>query len=194
MSEVASAAGVTRQLLYFHFENRTALFLELSRLIDVEARTPELQATIDDAPDGRAALKAAVRVQAEIKPKLHGVAASLELLRPIDEGAAAACREREDARLVRCRAVIDRLAREGWLASGWTTAEAAELFWSMTSLRAWEDLVCRAEWTGHEWTERTTAALEAALVARHDSGAATAPPQSGRLDTHRTTASPGRDL
>jgi len=164
MSEVAAAAGVTRQLLYFHFDNRTALLVELSRLLDVRARTPRLQATIDRAPDGIAALRAAVRVQATIKPKLHGVAASLELLRPVDEGAAAACREREDARLMRCRAVIDRLAAEGTLAPGWSPADAAEMFWSMTSLRSWEDLVCRAGWTNREWTRRTTAALEAALV------------------------------
>jgi AcrR family transcriptional regulator len=164
MSEVAAAAGVTRQLLYFHFENRTALFVELSRLLDTRARTPPLQAMIDGAPDGLAALRAAVRVQAAIKPKLHGVAAGLELLRPVDEGAAAACREREDARLARCRAVVDRLAADGRLVPGWTAAGAAELFWSMTSLRAWEDLVHRAGWTEEEWTRRTTAALEAALV------------------------------
>jgi AcrR family transcriptional regulator len=164
MSDIAGAAGVTRQLLYFHFENRTALLLELSRLIDGEARTPTLQATIDDAPDARAALRAAVRVQAAIKPKIHGVATSLELLRPTDEAAAKACEEREDARLTRCRAVIDRLASEGRLAHGWTNAAAAELFWAVTSLRAWEDLVLRRGWSSRVWVRRTTAALEAALL------------------------------
>ncbi len=186
MSDLAAAAGVTRQLLYFHFANRTALFLELSRLIDSTVRTPELQATIDNAPDARAALRAAVRVQAAIKPKLHGVAASLELLRPVDEAAAAACQEREDARLMRCRAVIDRLADEGRLAPGWTNAEAAELLWSMTSLRAWEDLVHRVGWTDSEWAQRTTAALEAALVASDDRAATRA--QHRRATTTRTTS------
>lgn len=37
-------------------------------LTSAETRTPELQATIDDASDARAALRAAVRVQAAIKP------------------------------------------------------------------------------------------------------------------------------
>jgi AcrR family transcriptional regulator len=168
MSEVAAAAGVTRQLLYFHFDSRTGLLVELSRLIDVQARTPQLQATIDAAADAVEALRAAVRVQAAIKPKLHGVAASLELLRPVDEGAAAACQEREDARLARCRAVIDRLAAEGRLDPEWTPRAAAELLWSMTSLRAWEDLVRRAGWTDAEWTRRTTSTLEAVLVAHEE--------------------------
>jgi AcrR family transcriptional regulator len=164
MAEIAEAAGVTRQLLYFHFENRTALLVELSRILDAEARTPQLQATIDDAPDGRAALRAAVRVQAAIKPKIHGLASSLELLRPTDEAAAAACDEREAARLGRCRAVIDRLFADGSLSSDWSRPAAAELLWSMTSLRSWEDLVKRRGWSSATWTKRTTAALEATLL------------------------------
>ncbi len=164
MSEIASAAGVTRQLLYVHFENRTALLLELSRVLDAEARTPQLQATIDTAPDAVKALRAAVKVQAAIKPKIYGVATSLELLRPTDEAAAAACDEREEARLGRCRAVIDRLATEGRLKGPWKRQAAAELVWSMTSLGAWEDLVRRGRWSESEWVRWTTATLEAALV------------------------------
>ena len=83
---------------------------------------------------------------------------------------------------MRCRAVIDRLTTEGLLAAGWATAQAAELFWSMTSLRAWEDLVCRAGWSSCEWVQRTTTALEATLVASDNNGAATTPHQTGRRD------------
>lgn len=164
MSEIADAAGVTRQLLYVHFENRTDLLVELSRELDRDARTPVLQATIDDAPSAREALRAAVRVQADIKPKIQGLATSLELLRSTDAAAAEACEERENARLGRCRAVIDRLAAEGHLTAGWSHAAAAELFWSMTSLRSWEDLVQRRKWSKSAWVKRTTAALESALV------------------------------
>ena len=164
MAEIADAAGVTRQLLYVHFENRTALLVELSRRLDADARTPALQTTIDHAPTGRDALRAAVRVQAAIKPMIHGLATSLELLRTTDDAAAAACDEREAARLRRCRAVIDRVADDGDLAVGWSRPAAAELFWSLTSLRSWEDLVQRRGWSSATWVKRVTATIEAVLV------------------------------
>ncbi|WP_170231600.1 hypothetical protein [Pseudonocardia kunmingensis] len=121
-------------------------------------------------------MRAAVRVQAAIKPKLHGVAASLDLLRPVDDGAAAAFQEREDARPARCRAVIDRLAAEGCLPPEWNPRAAAELLWSMTSLRTWEDLAHRVGWSDAEWTRRTTAALEAAFLAHEIRHPAPLPP------------------
>ena len=40
----------------------------------------------------------------------------------------------------------------------------------MTSLRVWEDLVLRRGWSGDQWVESTTAALEAAFVAPRPDG------------------------
>ena len=56
-------------------------------------------------------------------------------------------------------------AAEDRLAPTWSPATAAELFWAVTSLRAWEDLVLLRGWTSDEWVEATVAALEAAFVA-----------------------------
>lgn len=163
MRQIAAAAGVTRQLLYFHFEGRADLLLQLSRSVDAEARSPALQQRIDEAPDAITALGEMVAVQGKIKPRIHGIASAIDRLRATDTSAAAAWNEREDARLRRVTAVIERLANEQRLAADWTVEAAARMTWSATSQRAWNELVIEAGWTTKEWVRHTTTLLVRSL-------------------------------
>src|SRR3974390_2141980 len=74
MGEVASRAGVSRQGLYLHFADRSALLLEVTRAADAAARTPAEQARVDQASTGAAALAEAIALQARLKPQLRAVA------------------------------------------------------------------------------------------------------------------------
>ena len=168
MREIATAAGVTRQLLYLHFDSRADLLLQVSRAADLEARTPGAQNRVDAAPDAATALRRTVALQGRIKPRIHAVARAVDRLRHTDADAAGVWDERERARLDRCRAVVARLAAEGRLREGWTVRTAAQLVWSATSLRAWEELVVEQGWSTRAWVQRTTTVLEQALVAGDD--------------------------
>lgn len=164
MSDIARQAGVTRQLLYVHFDGRADLLLELSRQVDAEVRTPERQSRIDRADSAVAALREAVLVQGHIKPRINGVATAIDRLRDRDPDAAAAWNEREDARYQRCLDLARRMHTEGVLADSLNPATAARLIWSMTSQRAWNELVNEAGWTMNTWTRNTTHALERTLL------------------------------
>lgn len=164
MDRIAGAAGVTRQLLYFHFDGRTDLLLEVSRRIDVEARSPARQARIDDAPDAVTALREAVALQGHIKAKIFPVARNIDRLRHTDRDAARVWEERESARLGRCTTVIHRLFDEQILGSGWDIPTAARVMWSVTSLRAWEELVVEQGWSTRAWVRHTTRLLERAFL------------------------------
>lgn len=164
MARIARAAGVTRQLLYVHFRGRADLLVELSRAVDREVRTPELQDRIDRAPTGVDALREAVAVQGRIKPRIHGVASAIDRARATDPDAAAAWDEREEARFRRCVDVVRRLRDDGVLDPAWTVEDGARLLWSMTSQRAWAELVHDAGWSTDRWVDHTTRALERALL------------------------------
>lgn len=164
MRQIAEASGVTRQLLYLHFESRAHLLLEVSRYVDTMARTPQRQARVDDAADAVTALKEAVALQGHIKPLIRDVAQAVDHLRSSDPDAADVWREREQQRLSRCRAVTRRLHDEGLLRAGWTVRTAAQLLWSVTSLRAWDELVTEEGWSTRTWVARTTELLESTLV------------------------------
>jgi len=164
MGQVGARAGVSRQALYLHFADRSALLLEVTRAADAAARTPEEQSRVDQAPDGRAALAEAVALQARLKPRLHAVASALDALRPSDPAAQAAWEEREHARLGRCEQVVARLATEEALAPEWTAGTAARLMWAATSQRVWDDLVLDQGWTEQEYTAYLTCLLDRALL------------------------------
>jgi AcrR family transcriptional regulator len=164
MGDVARRAGVSRQALYLHFDDRAALLLELTRAVDAAERTPDEQRLVDEAPTGRTALAEAVALQARLKPKLHGVATALDALRRTDTDADAAWREREQARLQRCAQVLHRLAAEDELAPGWNVEDASRLMWAVTSQRVWEDLVLDQGWSAGRYTGHLTRLLERALL------------------------------
>ena len=164
MGAIAQEAGVTRQLLYLHFANRAQLLLEVSRVADAAARTPARQARIDEAEDALTALREAVALQGHIKPRIYAVARAVDRLRDTDPDADAVWRERERSRLDRCRSVVRRLETEGLLREEWTARRGGELLWSVTSLRAWEELVVDAGWSTRAWVAHTTDLVERTLV------------------------------
>lgn len=165
MGQIAQAAGVSRQLLYFHFEGRGDLLLNLSRRVDATVRTAVLQQRIDDAPDAIAALREMVAVQGRIKPRLEGIVAAIDHLRATDADAAAVWNERERSRYRRVREVVARLDAEDCLAHPWEVTAAARMAWSVTSQRAWRELT-QAGWSTRRWVEHTTELLVGALVGR----------------------------
>jgi len=164
MGEVARRADVSRQALYLHFADRASLILEVSRFVDATLRTPARQRRIDEAPTARDALREAIALQAWLKPRLHGIATALDVLRRTDPAAQAAWQEREHARLGRCEQVVRRLHTEGVLADQWDIPSAARCFWAITSQRVWDDLVNDQGWSTARYRTHVTTLLESALV------------------------------
>jgi AcrR family transcriptional regulator len=164
MGDVARQAGVSRQALYLHFADRASLLLEVSRLVDSTLRTPTRQRRVDEAPTARDALREAVALQAWLKPRLHGVASALDILRRTDPAARTAWQEREHARLDRCQQVIQRLHDEGDLADSWDIPSATRCFWAITSQRVWDDLVNDQGWSTTRYRTHITRLLETGLL------------------------------
>jgi len=56
------------------------------------------------------------------------------------------------------------LATEGVLAAGWTEEDAADLIWSMTSIRTYEELVIDRGWSLNRYRQPIKAILVGTLV------------------------------
>jgi hypothetical protein len=63
-----------------------------------------------------------------------------------------------------CRNIIERLQRDGTLAPGWALDEAADLLWTMLSIRNWEHLTNDCGWSQGQYVARMQELLKRALV------------------------------
>ena len=165
MSALARATGISRQALYLHFPERTALLLALAEHVDEREDLQAEVAVVQTAPDGAAQVRAWAEMQARRNTRIAPLARALDQSRHSDDPAAIAWRDRTANRLRAATAIVQRLRGEGRVHRSWTNDEAAALVWELLSFRVWDDLVGEAGLPAERYVEVVTAAALAALAA-----------------------------
>jgi AcrR family transcriptional regulator len=161
--EVAAAAGVSRQLIYFHYQNRAGLLLAMARHQDRSSGFQrEVAATraLDPVPGFETLLRAWCGYLAEILP----VARALEAAYITGDEGGDAWRDRMTELREAFRLALERIAAEGRLAPAWTGETAADWAWARVQPGSWAALVGMRGWDPREYTERTAGSLLAELV------------------------------
>ncbi len=154
MTDVAKAAGISRQALYLHFRTRTELLVATTLHLDqIKGRDTRL-APVRAATTGMDRLRLWVQAWAGYIPEIHGLARALMVQADRDAEAAAAWAARMEDMHQGCRATVDMLARDGMLRPDLTPDRAADLLWMLLSVRNWEAL-CEAR----GWSQPDYAAL-----------------------------------
>lgn len=147
MSDIAAAAGVSRQALYLHFTSRTELLVATTRYGDELHGLEERRRRWRMAKTGPDLLTAYIEFWGNYIPEIYGIARALMTVRDTDEAAAAAWNDRMAAVRGSCRYIIETLQQEGTLAPGWTGDSATDMLWTMVSIRNWEQLTLECGWS-----------------------------------------------
>src|SRR4051812_13483414 len=119
MSEVARATGISRQALYLHFPDRSALMLAVVEHVDDREGLEAGIARVEAAPDGPAQTRAWVDMQARRNPSIASFARALDQSRHGDDRAMAAWRDRAANRMRAATAIVQRLRREESVHGSW---------------------------------------------------------------------------
>jgi len=164
MADIGKAARVSRQAVYLHFADRADLLLALVRHVDEKRGIPREIQKIADAHTGVAALREMVSLQMRMNPGVWAVARALDAVRGTDEAVERSWQDRLQARLNGCRMIVAKLSRDGALRPDLDPDAAADLLWTITSLRTWEDLVLQRGWTSAEYEERIHRLLLATIT------------------------------
>lgn len=163
VKEVASAAGVSRQLVYFHYQNRAGLLLAMARHRDRSSgflRQVAAARELSPVPGFEAFLRAWCAYLAELVP----VARALEAAYVTGDEGGDAWRDRMTELREACRLALERVAGEGRLAAGWTAESAADWAWARIQPSTWAHLVGMCGWDAARYTERTVGSLLAELT------------------------------
>ena len=167
ISDIAHAAGVSRQAVYLHFGSRAELLTATARYIDeVKNLKERLQAMA--AANGAEVLDAYVDFWGNYIPEIYGPAKALLVARETDKDAAAAWDDRMKDLYEGCSAVIECLEREGLLASVWNREDAADALWAMSSIAVWENLTIERGWSQSEYVRHMKVALKRMFVKQMD--------------------------
>jgi AcrR family transcriptional regulator len=147
---IANDAGVSRQLVYFHYGNRAGLLNALASHLEEESGLPE-QGTLEEL----------MRAWCALLPDLLPVARALEAAAITgDEGAT--------AWKVRMRRLHDQFGEAirglGELAPGWTEDTATDWVWARLQPSAYAALVEERGWTHAHFTEWSVGSLISELT------------------------------
>jgi AcrR family transcriptional regulator len=159
MGEIAKAAGVSRQLMYFHFANRAGLLVAMTRRQDTRSGFRE-RAWATRELEPVAALEALVRSWLEYLPEILPVTYALEAAALTGDDGADAWHDRMGELREAFRFAAGRLE----LAPGWTADGAADWVWARAQPSNWRHLVDERGWAPDEFIERTTTSILAELV------------------------------
>lgn len=159
MAEVAQAAGVSRQMVYLHFENRAGLFIAMTRWYDERSGLIERMAAAVE-------LEPVPALEAQMRAWLDYVPTILPVARPLHALAMAGAEGGEawHLRMEELRRAFRFSARRLPLRDDWTPDRAADWIWSRVHVAAWDELVTVRGWRPEEFIERTIAGVLADLV------------------------------
>jgi len=158
LAEVGRLAGISRQAVYLHFDNRVALLTEMARRADHASGFVSRLAASRALP-AREGFVEMLRLWFGYLPEILPIARALEAAAMTGQDGSTAYTDRMDDWRETLRISIAALAAGGELRTGWTVAAAADWAWVQTHPRTYDHLVTACGWPPERVAEQVTASL-----------------------------------
>jgi AcrR family transcriptional regulator len=163
VADIAAASGVSRQLIYHHFDSRAGLLVAMARHHDAEQGFRGRVAAARDLPPVEA-LEALLRLWCGYIPDIVPVARALEAAMTTGDEGGDAWRDRTDDIHEAFRLAVERVADAGRLAPGWDVATASDWVFARSHISTWQHLVAERGWSQSAYVERTVTSILGEIV------------------------------
>jgi len=156
MSDIAKRAGVSRQAVYLHFDNRADLLIAATQYLDEKLGSDARLAPSRAARTGIERLEAFVLAWGSYIPEIYGAAKAMIAMGATDEAADAAWGKRMQDMREGCEAAIAALESDGTLAPCFTPRDATDILWSLLSIGNWEHGTIACGWNQEKYIKLMT--------------------------------------
>ncbi len=151
MADIAKQAGISRQALYLHFATRAELLIATTFYLDELKGSEARLAASRSATNGLDRLDAYIEAWGSYIPEIYGMAKAILAMSATDEAAAEAWAERMQDMREGCEAAINALQADGNLSPRYSAKQAADLLWTLLSVRNWEQLTQECGWSQEDY-------------------------------------------
>ena len=163
MEDVARASGVSRQAVYLHFPNRTALLVAATSFLEQELGFVQRIRPIVEAKTGLQALERNFDFLGEYLPEVQPVIDAYHAGRG-DPAIDAAIKDRTENRRGGAKMIVGWLIRDKQLAKDLDAATAEELLMGLTSYELWRELVFTGGLTDAQYVAQLKRLAKKALL------------------------------
>jgi AcrR family transcriptional regulator len=159
MTDIAKQAGISRQAVYLHFDNRADLLIAATKYMDDLKGSDALLEPSRTATSGIERLDAFITAWGNYIPEIYGVGKALMVMKEDDEAASAAWGQRMQDMREGCEAAILALKKDQKLRTELKASQATDLLWTLLSVRNWEQLRLECGWSQEKYLQsmRTSA-------------------------------------
>lgn len=164
LSDIADAAGITRQGLYLYFPNWALLLRAVDTHVGDRTKIDCLLTECLDGNDGERSLTAFISVWGNHIPNIHGLERTFVALSDTEPDVRIAWQVKMMAIKHYCASTVAAMQRDGVLRPGLSEGKASDLLFALISVGNWQTLTRICGWSQADYLQEITRMARIALI------------------------------